>query len=78
MAKSPSLSPSPSSLDEKEKENDFGLVDPQAAAENPTAYEPIRSEPQEKIVGNGDNHSSKGRLSTIQSTTISYSETSDA
>ncbi|CAG5183645.1 uncharacterized protein ALTATR162_LOCUS10684 [Alternaria atra] len=52
MAKSPSSS----SLDENEKEKDFGLVDPQAAAENPTEYEPIRTEPKEKDLENGDGH----------------------
>ncbi|PZD47338.1 MdlB, ABC-type multidrug transport system, ATPase and permease component [Pyrenophora tritici-repentis] len=74
MAKSPSTS----SLDENEKEKEFGLVDPQAAAENPTEYEPIRSEPQEKIVETGDSHGSKGRLARLQSSTSAYSETSDA
>ncbi|PZD05513.1 MdlB, ABC-type multidrug transport system, ATPase and permease component [Pyrenophora tritici-repentis] len=74
MAKSPSTS----SLDENEKEKEFGLVDPQAAAENPTGYEPIRSEPQEKIVETGDSHGSKGRLARLQSSTSAYSETSDA
>ncbi|KAE8844846.1 hypothetical protein PTNB85_03111 [Pyrenophora teres f. teres] len=74
MAKSPSTS----SLDENDKEKDFGLVDPQAAAENPTEYEPIRSEPQEKIIETRDSHGSKGRLARLQSATSAYSETSDA
>ncbi|KAI4659604.1 uncharacterized protein J4E79_006139 [Alternaria viburni] len=75
MAKSPSTS----SLDENEKEKDFGLVDPQAAAENPTEYEPIRTEPTEKDVEKtGDGHSARGRLARLQSSTSAYSEASDS
>jgi ATP-binding cassette subfamily C (CFTR/MRP) protein 1 len=74
MAKSPSTS----SLDENEKEKDFGLVDPQAAVEKPTEYEPIRTEPTEKDVENGDGRSSRGRLARLQSSTSAYSEASDS
>jgi len=66
-------------LDENEKEKDFGLVDPQAAAENPTEYEPIRTEPTEKDVEKtGDGHSARGRLARLQSSTSAYSEASDS
>ncbi|RAR12763.1 multidrug resistance-associated protein 5 [Stemphylium lycopersici] len=72
-------SQSSSSLDGEEKEKDFGLVDPQAAVEKPTEYEPIRAEPNEKAVEeNGDGHSSRGKLSRLQSSTSAYSEASDA
>jgi len=75
MAKSPSTS----SLDENEKEKDFGLVDPQAAAEDPTEYEPIRTEPKEKGFEVQDGHSnSRGTLARLQSSTSAYSEASDS
>ncbi|CAN9181785.1 unnamed protein product [Alternaria alternata] len=75
MAKSPSTS----SLDENEKEKDFGLVDPQAAAEDPTEYEPIRTEPKEKGFEVQDGHSnSRGTLARLQSSTSAYSEVSDS
>ncbi|CAI9635119.1 multidrug resistance-associated protein 5 [Alternaria burnsii] len=75
MAKSPSTS----SLDENEKEKDFGLVDPQAAAEDPTEYEPIRTEPKEKGFEVQDDHSnSRGALARLQSSTSAYSEASDS
>jgi ATP-binding cassette subfamily C (CFTR/MRP) protein 1 len=73
MAKSASSS----SLDENEKEKDFGLVDPQAAQQNPTEYEPIRSEPKEKDLENGDSNNARGGLSRLQSSTSAYSEASD-
>ncbi|USP75306.1 hypothetical protein yc1106_02580 [Curvularia clavata] len=73
MAKSHSSS----SLDENEKEKVVGLADPQAAAENPTEYEPIRTEPSEKVPQDkGDG--SRGTLSRLQSSTSAYSEASDA
>ncbi|CAN9431166.1 unnamed protein product [Alternaria alternata] len=75
MAKSPPTS----SLDENEKEKDFGLVDPQAAAEDPTEYEPIRTEPKEKGFEVQDGHSnSRGTLARLQSSTSAYSEVSDS
>ncbi|KAJ4370691.1 ATP-binding cassette transporter yor1 [Neocucurbitaria cava] len=64
-------SASTSSLDENEKEKTFGLVDPQAAQENPTEYEPIKTE---KDLEAGDSQSTRRDLSRIQS---SYSEYSD-
>ncbi|KAF5850404.1 hypothetical protein GGP41_002612 [Bipolaris sorokiniana] len=73
MAKSQSSS----SLDETEKEKVLGLADPQAAAENPTEYEPIRTEPSEKAIeSNGDGHGPRGSLSRLQSSTSAYSEAS--
>ncbi|KAH7391842.1 P-loop containing nucleoside triphosphate hydrolase protein [Pyrenochaeta sp. MPI-SDFR-AT-0127] len=77
MAKSTSTS----SLDENEKEKDFGLVDPQAKAQQPVEYEaefePIKTGQREKDVENGDNRSSRGALSRLTTGTSAYSETSD-
>lgn len=68
---------STSSLSENEKEKDFGLVDPQAAAENPTEYEPIRTEPKEKDLENGVGHQGRGSISRMQSSVSAYSDGSD-
>lgn len=68
---------SSSSLSENEKEKDFGLVDPAAAAENPTEYEPIRTEPKEKDLERGSVHGTRASLSRMQSSTSAYTEGSD-
>ncbi|KAL6706879.1 ATP-binding cassette transporter yor1 [Coniothyrium glycines] len=68
---------SSSSLSENEKEKDFGLVDPQAAAENPTNYEPIRTEPSEKDLESGAAQRERGTLSRLQSSTSAYTDGSD-
>jgi ATP-binding cassette subfamily C (CFTR/MRP) protein 1 len=73
MAKSSSSS----SLDEKEKEKEFGLVDPQAAQQDPTEYEPIRTEPKEKYLETGDKTTPRCGLARLQSSTSAYSEASD-
>ncbi|KAF1845861.1 uncharacterized protein K460DRAFT_285143 [Cucurbitaria berberidis CBS 394.84] len=65
-------SASTSSLDENDKEKVIGLVDPQAAQENPTEYAPIKTE---KDLEAGDSsQSTRGALSRLPS---SYSEISD-
>lgn len=68
MAKSDSTS----SLDQTEKEQVFGIQDPQVAA---TEYAPIKAKPTEKDLESGDSHSSRGGLSR---TTSAYTtDTSD-
>lgn len=80
------MSNSSSSLDENEKEKEFGLVDPQAAAENPTEaescddprYEPIRTEKGTKdLEANTEIHSKRGDLSRTQSGTSAFTDISD-
>jgi ATP-binding cassette subfamily C (CFTR/MRP) protein 1 len=80
------MSNSSTSLDENEKEKEFGLVDPQAAAEDPTEaeplddprYEPIKTEKGNKdLKANTDSHSSRGTLSRLQSGTSAFTDVSD-
>jgi ATP-binding cassette subfamily C (CFTR/MRP) protein 1 len=77
------MSNSSSSLDENEKEKEFGLVDPQAAVENPTEaephddprYEPIRTEKGTKDLE--ANYEKRGELSRTQSGTSAFTDVSD-
>jgi ATP-binding cassette subfamily C (CFTR/MRP) protein 1 len=77
------MSNSSSSLDENEKEKEFGLVDPQAAAENPTEAEPHddpRYEPIRTEKGTEDlqaNYEKRGELSRTQSGTSAFTDISD-
>lgn len=80
------MSNSSRSFDEKEKEKEFGLVDPQAAVEDPTEnepsdepmYEPIKTEKGTKdLEANLDSRSSRGSLSRIQSGTSAFTDLSD-
>jgi ATP-binding cassette subfamily C (CFTR/MRP) protein 1 len=80
------MSNSSTSLDEKEKEKEFGLVDPQAAVEDPTEaepqddprYEPIRTEKGKKdLEVNTESHGSRGDLSRTQSGTSAFTDISD-
>lgn len=68
------VSTSNSSLDEKEKE--IGLVDPQAAAVNPTEYEPIKSQADQKTLEASDSRNTSNTLSRHQSSTSTISEAS--
>lgn len=75
-------SASTSSLDENEKEKEFGLVDPQAKVQQPTEYEPefepIKTGTKERDVENGDARSTRSAgLSRLTTGTSGYSETSD-
>jgi ATP-binding cassette subfamily C (CFTR/MRP) protein 1 len=73
------MSNSSSSLDENEKEKVFGLQDPQAAAQKPTEYEPIKSEPLVQDVDTKlDTHATRGStLSRLQSSTSAVSAISE-
>jgi ATP-binding cassette subfamily C (CFTR/MRP) protein 1 len=80
------MSNSSTSLDEKEKEKEFGLVDPQAAQENPTEeeplddprYEPIRTEKEKKdLEANIESHGSRSALSRTQSGTSAFTDISE-
>ncbi|KAH3916024.1 hypothetical protein HBH56_067840 [Parastagonospora nodorum] len=80
------MSNSSTSLDENEKEKEFGLVDPQAAVQDPTdeesrddaRYEPIKTEKGIKdLEKNSDSHSKRGDLSRTQSGTSAYTDISD-
>ncbi|KAH7401860.1 P-loop containing nucleoside triphosphate hydrolase protein [Phaeosphaeria sp. MPI-PUGE-AT-0046c] len=82
MAKSNSST----SLDENEKEKDFGLVDPQAAVEDPTEaeprddprYEPIKTEKSTKNVeANSDKQSIRGGLQRVQSGSSAFTDVSE-
>jgi ATP-binding cassette subfamily C (CFTR/MRP) protein 1 len=73
-------------MDENEKEKEFGLVDPQAAAENPTEdeprddarYEPIKTEKSTKDVeAKLAVRSSRGDLSRTQSGTSAFTDISE-
>lgn len=70
---------SSASLDDNEKQNELALVDPQAAAERPTEYAPIRAEHNEKAAADtADSQSARGDMLRLQSTTSAYSESSAA
>jgi ATP-binding cassette subfamily C (CFTR/MRP) protein 1 len=80
------MSNSSTSLDENEKEKEFGLVDPQVAVQDPTdeesrddaRYEPIKTEKGIKdLEKNADSHSKRGDLSRTQSGTSAYTDISD-
>jgi ATP-binding cassette subfamily C (CFTR/MRP) protein 1 len=80
------MSNSSTSMDENEKEKEFGLVDPQAAAEDPTEdepradarYEPIKTEKSTKDVGaNIETRSSRVNLSRTQSATSAFTDISE-
>jgi ATP-binding cassette subfamily C (CFTR/MRP) protein 1 len=73
------MSNSSSSLDENEKEKEFGLQDPQAAAQDPTEYEPIKSEPvQQNVDPKLDTHATgRASLSRLQSSTSAVSAISE-
>jgi ATP-binding cassette subfamily C (CFTR/MRP) protein 1 len=80
------MSNSSTSLDENEKEKEFGLVDPQAAVQDPTEaeprdnprYEPIKTEKGNKdLEANTDSHSKRGDLSRTQSGTSAFTDISD-
>jgi ATP-binding cassette subfamily C (CFTR/MRP) protein 1 len=86
IPRTPKMSNSSSSLDENEKEKEFGLVDPHAAVEKPTEdepqedprYEPIRTEKGEKgIEATGDGHGSRGALSRTQSGASAFTDVSE-
>ena len=68
-----------SSFDEKEKE--WRISDPEAAAESTKQYQPIVVEPLEAVGTKKDldieKRSARGDLSRLQSNTSGYSETSD-
>ncbi|KAF2134156.1 ABC multidrug transporter-like protein [Dothidotthia symphoricarpi CBS 119687] len=69
------MSTSTSSLDDKEKGT--GLMDPQAAAVNPTEYEPIKPQADSKALEAGHGRNSDNTLSRHQSSTSAFTETSD-
>jgi ATP-binding cassette subfamily C (CFTR/MRP) protein 1 len=80
------MSKASSSLDENEKEKEFGLVDPQAAAEKPTEdepqndprYEPIRTEKGGKSVeATADGHGLRVTLSRTQSGASAFTDISE-
>jgi ATP-binding cassette, subfamily C (CFTR/MRP), member 1 len=80
------MSHSSTSFDENEKEKEFGLVDPQAAVEDPSnaeprddlRYEPIKTEKSTKTLeANLDSHSSRGALSRTQSGASAFTDISD-
>jgi ATP-binding cassette subfamily C (CFTR/MRP) protein 1 len=80
------MSNSSTSMDENEKEKEFGLVDPQAAAEDPTEkepradarYEPIKTEKSTKDVGaNIETRNSRVDLSRTQSATSAFTDISE-
>jgi hypothetical protein len=79
------MSNSSTSFDENEKEKEFGLVDPQAAAEDPTEseprddprYEPIKTEKSTKVIQQSESHSLRGTLSRTQSGTSAYTDISE-
>ncbi|KAF1914976.1 P-loop containing nucleoside triphosphate hydrolase protein [Ampelomyces quisqualis] len=79
------MSNSSTSFDENEKEKEFGLVDPQAAAEDPTEpeprddprYEPIKTETSTKVTDHSESHSSRGTLSRTQSGTSAFTDISE-
>tara|TARA_R110002003_G_scaffold97_36_gene8042 strand:+ start:43822 stop:46560 length:2739 start_codon:yes stop_codon:yes gene_type:complete len=80
------MSNSSSSLDEKHKEKEFGLVDPQAAVQEPAEaepeddrrYEAIRTEKGGKdLEANVDTQSTRGTLSRLQSGTSAFTDISD-
>lgn len=82
MAKSNSSS----SLDENQKEKEFGLVDPQAAVEDPTEaeprddprYEPIKTEKSTKdLEANTDKQSTRGSLQRMQSGSSAFTDVSE-
>jgi ATP-binding cassette subfamily C (CFTR/MRP) protein 1 len=72
------MSNSSSSLDENEKEKEFGLQDPLAAAQKPTEYEPIKSEPVEENTDTKlDIRDTRGSLSRLESSTSAVSAVSE-
>jgi ATP-binding cassette subfamily C (CFTR/MRP) protein 1 len=80
------MSHSSTSFDENEKEKEFGLVDPQAAVEDPSnaeprddpRYEPIKTEKSTKTLeAKSDSHSSRGTLSRTQSGASAFTDISD-
>lgn len=77
-------SSSSSSLDENEKEKEFGLVDPQAAQQKPTTeYEPIKTEKDYDAsnpnAGGGiETRSTRASLTRLESGISIYSDTTDA
>ncbi|KAL5121945.1 ATP-binding cassette transporter yor1 [Pleosporales sp. CAS-2024a] len=80
------MSNSSSSLGEIEKERDFGLVDPQAAVQDPTEtepradarYEPIKTEKGEKdLEANSVGHSKRGQLLRTQSGASAFTDVSE-
>jgi ATP-binding cassette subfamily C (CFTR/MRP) protein 1 len=79
------MSNSSTSLDENEKEKVFGLVDPQAAVEDPTEsepyedskYEPIKTEKGRKDTANFDSQSKRGSLSRSQSGASAFTDISE-
>lgn len=74
------MSNSSTSLDEKEKSKEFGLVDPQAAVQDPTEAEPAGDSRYEPIKGEKTNknlESTRGTLSRLQSGTSAYTDISE-
>ncbi|KAF2034636.1 ABC multidrug transporter-like protein [Setomelanomma holmii] len=80
------MSNSSTSLDEKQKEKEFGLMDPQAKAEEPVeaepedeiTYEAIKTEKGGKdLEANVDSRSTHGTLSRLQSGTSAFTDISD-
>jgi ATP-binding cassette subfamily C (CFTR/MRP) protein 1 len=75
------MSNSSSSLDENEKEKQFGLVDPQAAAQDPTedepTYEPIRTEKGDQHLEANKGTNARGTLFRMQSESSAITDISD-